>query len=103
MPKLVKYETPLEIITGDYWQQTVDITSAANYTNWRAQWRPGFDHPVAIDLDISVSGTKITMSAQPDKTRKMGGEGVIDLEAEPGPRTFIRFETIGEKDVTRVG
>jgi len=102
------YEKTLEIYAGDFWFQQLALSTAADYTDFKAQWRAGEQSPVAVDLDVDVDGTIITLSALPEKTRQMLGYGLIDVQATlienpygAGPKTFMRFITDGGMDITR--
>lgn len=104
MTELIKvptYEKVVQVYNGDAWKQPVRISDANNYHDWRAQWRPGLTSNKAVELTIDVDGEYITISASPEQVALMQGTGVIDIQAMPGPRTFIKINTYGEEDVTK--
>lgn len=76
------------------------------FTDWACQWRLGNTQgdPITLAVDASEAANGlITITATPEQTRAMAGNGVCDFEAVDGSvvRTFVRFNTSWTEDVTR--
>lgn len=103
------------VVRGDHWTQSVEVTEEdevtpvdlSEWSDWTAQWRPGFDDTRVIQLDVVSGGADgiLTVSATPEQTALMDeyeGGGWYDVQAtSPQVRTFVIVRTWMQKDVTR--
>jgi hypothetical protein len=77
--------------------------------SFTSQFRPYADSVEAIDLTVTVEPLlgKVTLTVSPAQTILMGRSGVIDVTAVNAStnetRTWIKFSTDLQKDVTRNG
>lgn len=111
----------LQVYAGDSWSQPfafkVPVDPDADpivlgpedlsaFTDWQCQWRTSdaATEPITLTVDSTDKATgDIIVSATPEQTRSMGRDGVADVQAVNGSetRTFIRFRTDWQRDVTR--
>jgi len=73
---------------------------------WRAMWRPKAASDTVIELAVDATTANVghlVISATPEQTQLMVGNGVWDLEGTlaGSVRTFLRGNTAGVQDVSR--
>ncbi len=100
----------IDIVAGDYVAQdllfVVDNApfDLSIYTDFKSQWRISEDATEKVDLTVQKTdlvGGILTLVFSGENTRKMLGDGVVDIEAVPGPHTIFKVFTSVTQDVTR--
>mgnify|MGYP001061662339 CR=1 FL=1 len=105
---------PISAYAGDALTQTFRLTrdgaaidlDAANWTDWRAQYRTSVFSPEALDFTVDAtlaSEGKITVELPASQTEELQGSGVYDLQASQGEvvRTWLKGTIEWTKGVTR--